>query len=230
MTQLYFNQGTLNMVMGILGGIVIILFIYIIISRKKQSIVREPNHENNISRTEIETKTIAEDNLNETVLSDGDEKQGLFIKYNYGFQARLHQAPELTKERYNELKNYLLSYKDVDTRNSWKYERFMYKNKPIVKLWIHGENIKVYFNHKAEDFTDTKYKLEDVSYAKMHETTPSLLVVNGPRLLEYTKELIDIYLENKTYKDLEYIPNDYKLPFLSREKLIELGLVKDNSK
>ena len=76
----------------------------------------------------------------------------------------------------------------------------MYKGKPILKAWIHGNSLKLYYNLIPGSPSNTKYGITDVSYAKIHETTPTLLKVSGPRLLEYAKELVDMYMKDKETK------------------------------
>ena len=154
------------------------------------------------------------------------EESGLYIRYNYSFDARMHQAPLESQLRFSDLKNYILSYQDVEVRKSWKYERFMYKGKPILKAWIHGNNLKLYFNLDPKLFEDSKYSIEDVSYGKMHEHTPALFTVNGPRLLEYAKELVEFIL--KDVKKQEQSTVDYTVRYIERDQLIQMKLVKIN--
>lgn len=166
--------------------------------------------------------------LVETVIDDPveEENKGLHIRYNYSFIARLHQAPLESQERFSDLKNYLLSYEDVKVSHSWRYERFMYQGKPIVKIWIHGNTMKLYFNLDPTQFDDTKYNVENVSSARMHETTPTLLLVSGPRLLDYAKELVDLYMKDTGSNKNEEPNVDYTLPYQDKKTLINRQLIK----
>lgn len=220
-----------------LVAIIIILLIYLIYLflvtpplQARHTYINHQLHVNNhqenhyyAQNEEKEAKTIDAIDQNEEEIDDS----GLKIRYNYSFEARMHQSPLESQARFSELKNYLLSYEGVDVKKSWKYERFMYKGKPILKAWIHGNNLKLYYNLDPKMFVDSKYGIEDVSYAKMHETTPSLFVVNGPRLLEYSKELVDMYLNDLTIqKEIPHV--DYTVKFIKRDKLIDMKLVKVN--
>lgn len=83
----------------------------------------------------------------------------------------------------------------------------------------------LYYNLIPGSLSNTKYGITDVSYAKIHETTPTLLKVSGPRLLEDAKELVDMYMKDKETKN--ETPNvDYTVKYLSRDTLIKKKLVK----
>lgn len=155
-----------------------------------------------------------------------EEKQNREIK-DYSFKAKLHLAETETVENYDVLKNYILSFKDVTIRESWGYERFMYGGKSILKLRPSGKSLKIYINLDHKKYENTKFKLEDVSHKKIHETTPSLFVVTGPRKLIWAKELVEGYMnEVGAVKDENYIPQDYRVDRKTTKELIEKGLIK----
>ena len=155
-----------------------------------------------------------------------EEKQNREIK-DYSFKAKLHLAETETVENYDVLKNYILSFKDVTIRESWGYERFMYGGKSILKLRPSGKSLKIYINLDHKKYENTKFKLEDVSHKKIHETTPSLFVVTGPRKLIWAKELVEGYMnEVGAVKDENYIPKDYRVDRKTTKELIEKGLIK----
>lgn len=160
---------------------------------------------------------------NDIYIDTFEEKEGAI--YNYSFLARLIQAPIESQKRYSDLKNYILRYPHVKILKSFKYERYMYKNKPVIKLWIHGNNLKVYYNLPIERIDKEKYLIEDLSHVKKHETTPILYFVKGPRNLKYAYELIDLYFEflevkeNRPYKD-------YTKKYLDKKTLIARDLIR----
>lgn len=147
--------------------------------------------------------------------------------YNYSFKSRLHLADADTENRYNDLKNHLLSYAGVTSNMSWKQETFTVKGKMVVKLRLQGKTMRVYLGIDPKTLVDTKYKVQDVSGTKTHETTPSLLIVKGPGILRHAMELIDQWMaEHEVSKDENYKVKNYKERNLKLLKLIELGLVK----
>lgn len=160
---------------------------------------------------------------NDIYIDSFEEKEGAI--YNYSFLARLIQAPIESQKRYSDLKNYILSYPHVKILKSFKYERYMYKNKPVLKLWIHGNNLKVYYNLAVDKVDKEKYIIEDLSGVKKHESTPILYTIKGPRNLKYAYELIDLYFEflevkeNRPYKD-------YTKKYLDKKTLIARDLIR----
>ncbi|VEU79825.1 hypothetical protein [Haploplasma axanthum] len=153
---------------------------------------------------------------------------GLYIRYNYSFVARMHQAPKESQERFSEIKNYLLSYEGVTVRKSWRNERFMYQGKPIAKFWIHGNILDAYLNLDYEMLKDTKYEVEDLRGKRLHENTPVLFKVVGSRTLDYLKELIDMYMESVGGVKGEEQNIDYTVPYISKEELLKKDLIKVN--
>lgn len=234
-------------IIWILVIIIILLLIYLIylfLIGKSESIVTENktstivneyyttivNHES-VKDEKVEMTVVDDiiDSDDETVEPVTIDKTGLIIKYNYSFIARLHQAPLESQQRFSELKNYLLSFKDMKVKKSWKYERFMYKGKPIVKIWIHGKSLKLYFGIDPTKIDQQKYSIQDVSYAKMHEHTPSLFIIKGSRYLDYAKEIIDMIMGDEAIK--QELPNiNYTVKYISRDKLIEMKLIKKTMK
>ncbi|CCV64238.1 hypothetical protein BN85406610 [Alteracholeplasma palmae J233] len=152
---------------------------------------------------------------------------GLYIRYNYSFVARLHQAPKESQERFSQLKNYLLSYKDVSVRYSWRNERFMHKMDPIVKVWIHGNIMDLYLNLDPKTINTEIYNITDMTGKKMHETTPVLFKVTGEKSLKQAIELIEMKL-----KGMERIENhqeiNYTLPYRDKQTLFQQKLIKVN--
>ncbi|CCV64400.1 hypothetical protein BN85408230 [Alteracholeplasma palmae J233] len=162
-------------------------------------------------------------------LNQNKNQEQLYIKYNYSFKARLILAPKESQERFNALKNYILSFQGVNVNESWKYERFSFKGKPILKIWIHGNIMKVYYNLSPSEFYYTKYNISNVSYAAIHETTPTLLKVSSKLGLEHACELVNLYMKSiskqDSVKNINFIPS-YK----TKELLIEEGLIKLNDR
>ncbi|WP_162163954.1 hypothetical protein [Acholeplasma hippikon] len=160
-----------------------------------------------------------------SLMDEDEETSNDGIIYNYSFMARLIQAPLESQKRYSDLKNYILSYPNVQLIKSFKNERYMYKNRTICKLWIHGQNIKVYLNLDINLIDKDKYTVTYVGDTKKHETTPLLYTINGPRNLKYAYELIDMYFkdgevkENKPYYD-------YTKKYLDKQTLISRDLIR----
>lgn len=148
------------------------------------------------------------------------------IRYNRSFTSHLIQSSDETKDWYTELKNYLLSFKKVKSRMSWKRESFRYGKELFAKLKYRGKTLCLFLPLNAKDFEDTKYKVEDVSdYIDLIET-PCMYRIKNNRRVKYAKELIALVASNfDTHRiDSEYI--NYYVPYEDLQELINKGLIK----
>ena len=117
------------------------------------------------------------------------------------FISRLMVAPELTKQNYSEIKNYLLSFGATEKMTS-KFEIFKCKD-IVAKVGIGGKAIKIFLAMDPQVLEGTKYKFKDYSERKQYANVPVLVKVRSPRSLKYFKELVDqmmAKLKNKQYK------------------------------
>ena len=147
---------------------------------------------------------------------------------NYSFQSRVHLAIPEALERYETVRAKLLSFEDVKDNETWKYERYIYRSKSVVKIKLQGKTMRLFFNLDPKTL-DEKYGIEDVSETKAHENTPSLLVVKGPRGVKYALELIDLYMKNHKAKTIEnYVYHPLKFKRLSKLQLLKANLIKTN--
>ncbi len=174
--------------------------------------------------------TVTDDGETESVkVYDADKRRYIIIKYNKSFTARLIQSQDEEKNYYSEIKNELFSYKGVKCRMSWKRETFRLGKKALVKLQFRGKTLAVYLALSAEKFTDTKYKVEDVSDKLVYEDTPCLYRIKNERRLRYVKELIaKIMSENGVEKaETETIDYAKKFPYETTEALLVKNLIKE---
>lgn len=149
-------------------------------------------------------------------------------RYNFSFVARLTLAPEESLVRYNDLKNFMISYPGVSTSFSWKEESFLYKNKAIVKLRIHGQTIRLFLALDPKEYEGSKYNFVDQSKTREHRATPLLFRVKGSRGMAHAKQLInDVFNQLGVARGYDLgINEDYRLPVKSREELLQEGLIK----
>jgi|GEM_PF-6223979 len=144
-------------------------------------------------------------------------------RYNYSFISRMHLAPHESQERFSKLKNFLLKYEGMKIRKTWRYEIFTLKKEIIAKVWIYNNVIDVY-NNLDESL------LEGIDFEKkegklMHEKTPMLCKIsNNLNLRKLTAAFERKLSENKIIDN--FIEEDYKVEYISKEKLLEMGLIK----
>ncbi len=147
--------------------------------------------------------------------------------YNYSFTARLHLNDPKTDERYNAIKNCLFSYQGVSNNIAWKQETFTAKGKMVAKIKINGATIRVHLGVNPKDYVETNNRLIDDTAIASHKTTPALKIVKGPRQLLQALELIGIWMKDAgIQKNTEYTNQDYTINKMTKEQLIEVGLIK----
>ena len=97
----------------------------------------------------------------------------------------------------------------------------------ILKFAIRGKTLGVYLPLNADDYADSKYKVEKTE-SRRYEDVPCLYRIKNDRRLGYAKELISVVAANlglvkgeeqhEVYSDLPYEPN---------KPLVERGLIKE---
>lgn len=149
--------------------------------------------------------------------------------YNYSFQARRHLMDDKTLSLYNMLKNHIMCYEGISVNQTWDHEIFMKSGRAFAKLRFHGKTFKLYLDVNARDYTEPKFPLIDESKVKAHETTPTLLNIKGPRMLQYGLDIIDEIAARLDLKVCEdYIAKDYNLKKKTARALFDEGLIKSS--
>ncbi|MBR1748140.1 MAG: uL15 family ribosomal protein [Clostridia bacterium] len=156
-----------------------------------------------------------------------DAKGNYFnIRYNKSFMAKLIQSSDETKAYYGELKNEALSYGKAKSRISWAYDSVNAGRSPVVKFGIRGKTLCVYFALDADDYADSKYKVEKAESAK-YESVPCMYRIKNDRRLDYAKDLIAATCEKLGLTKGDVPTEDYRLPYETTEALVAKGLVKE---
>lgn len=157
-----------------------------------------------------------------------DKKGNLFqIRYIKSFTAKLSQSSDAVKEKYNELKNFVLSYEKVSSRVSWHYDSINASKEQLVKFSIRGKTLCVYFSPKIEN-PGEGYKLEDAK-GNRYEKVPYLFRIKSEKKFEQVKELIELLMKRIGLKKGKVLNDDYKIPFESTEVLLQKGLIKEHA-
>lgn len=202
----------------IVAGVALLLWIAIMIIAimKKKQVGPFKKKEASTSIDEEELVTITDEN--------GNVFNIRFIK---SFTAKLIQSPEETKKYYEELKNEVLSYKKTNSRISWHHDAINAGRNYVLKFAIRGKTLCVYLPLNADDYVDSKYKVEKVE-SKKYEDVPCLYRIKNDRRLGYAKELIAIVCANLGLEKGEEQHEVYSnLPYEKNKPLIERGLIKE---
>ena len=157
-----------------------------------------------------------------------DEKGNVFqIRFIKSFTAKLIQSPEETKKYYEELKNEVLSYKKTNSRISWHYDAVNSGREYVLKFAVRGKTLCVYLPLNADDYADSKYKVEKAE-SKRYEDVPCLYRIKNDRRLGYAKELIAVVAANLGLEKGEEQHEVYSnLPYEPNKPLVSRGLIKE---
>lgn len=211
----------------VLAGVAVLLWISILviaIMKKKQVGPFKKKAADAAKTGEVESSTSGD----EEVKTITDEKGNVFqIRFVKSFTAKLIQANEESKKYYEILKNEVLSYKNTNSRVSWHYDAINSGRNYVLKFAIRGKTLCVYFPLNADEFAESKYKVEKTELKKF-EDVPCLYRIKNDRRCEYAKELIALVAKNlglekgeeqhESYADVPYEPN---------KPLLERGLIKE---
>ena len=152
---------------------------------------------------------------------------GRVLRYNRSFTARLIQGGDVLQARYTELKNYLLSYKKVKSRISWKRDSFHWGRQTVATFAIRGKTLCLCLATEPNQYEETKYKVKDLRIRSPKTKTPLLYQIRNERRVGYAKDLIDRMMEELGIERLaEAATEDYRLPYETTEALIERELIK----
>ena len=141
------------------------------------------------------------------------------------FTGKLAQATKEQKGFYGELKNYMLSFKRVNSRVSWNYDSFNIGRNKVVKIAFRGQTMCVFFALNPKDYKDTKYYPRDMGNKRKFADTPMMVKVKSQRGVKFAKELMAEVCKDLAPKK-NFVPENYDLPYMSDIKLVENGLAK----
>jgi len=151
----------------------------------------------------------------------------IYSAYKKSFTARVIQSPEEVQDRYEILKNALLSYKKVNSRVSWSYDSFKSGRKQLAKFAIRGKSLCLFLALDPSTLEDSKYNIANVGTSKKYETVPCRLRLSSKRSIKWGLELIEKLAEQEgLVKNPKYKEKSWKLENETTESLIEKGLIK----
>ncbi len=162
------------------------------------------------------------------------EKRGevrILTRYRHSFASRLWQAEDEVQEYYSILKNKLLSYKGVKSRQSWASESFNKGRNYVAKVNVKSKTIYLYLAMdplEVAAMEDGKYRIKDLSEKKKYAAVPVLFKIKGPRKLKYALELIEILCSGRMELPLnkKFVETDYKSKATGLDAFVESGEVK----
>lgn len=155
------------------------------------------------------------------------QENGIHVRYEKSFTAKLIQLKNETKEWYSCLKNELLSYKKVRARMSWKKESFRMGRMTLARFVVRGKTLCLLLAVEPAGYAGTKYSVEDVSQVAANADTPCLYRIKNARRAKYAVEMIaGLMKELQAGKDGAFVEQNYVLPYEETAVLLEQGFVK----
>ncbi len=194
----------------------------------EELIVEEPIVEEPIVEEPIVEEPIAEI----PVFTENDEAvrivngEIVHIRYRKSFMSRLIQSGISGQNYYSAVKNSLLSYKGVKARSSWSCETFNKGRIQCAKINIRGNTLIVYLALNPAEYTDSKYRFEDVSNKPGYSRVPMMLKVKSERALKNVLTLISEMMSKLEIKQGAIQEIDYSMPYETTEALVDRGLVR----
>ena len=85
------------------------------------------------------------------------------IKYSRSFISNIIQGDEMIKEYYSDLKNHILSYQDVKSRLSWKFDSYNRGRDQLFKIKVRGKTICIYLALDPDNYEVSKYHHEAIA-------------------------------------------------------------------
>lgn len=186
---------------------------------------------------EPEPELTVEDTMDgEAVTGDGDKDEqdddiefdtpeGRMV-FDRSFTARIIQADDALKARYSELKNYVLGFKGVKNRISWRRETYSIGRKTVATFAVRGKTLCLYLAADPMRFEGSKYNVENMSETASRRKTPLLFRIKSDRRTAYAKQLIDIVMQENGATKTERRPVDYTSPYRSNDVLVKRGLIR----
>lgn len=164
---------------------------------------------------------------NEVTVTGEDGVETVLYRYRRSFMSKIVQSADSTKSYYAEIKNKLLSYKNVKSRTSWSFESFNFGRKKMAKLNVKGKTLVLHLALDPAEYVDTKYHIRDMSDKAKYAAVPATVRVKSPRACKFAIELIEQLMEkNEVQLNAKYVEQDFHLEYRDSETLVQEGLIK----
>lgn len=151
------------------------------------------------------------------------------VTYGKTVLSKLITATDVVKNRYSELKNYMLSYKKARANMSRARESFYLGRKCYARIAVRGKTLCLYLALNPANYAE-RYKVEDVLAVKQYVDTPCLLRIRSDRAVRHAKTLIDELMASIGAVAVDRKPENYAELFKSIEQLEKKRLLSYSGK
>ncbi|MCM1533139.1 MAG: hypothetical protein NC099_00630 [Corallococcus sp.] len=151
-----------------------------------------------------------------------------YVRYRFGFDAKLRFADDETKERYVQIMDNFRSYEGVSIEKSFASQRVMLGKTMLASVTFAGQRMCVGFAvEPTEEYTTGQYRGEDKSDKKRFAKTPVVVrILSGENKTEAVRRLFAKIAEKNGIVRGETKKYVYDLDVRTQEQLIVSGAVK----
>lgn len=112
------------------------------------------------------------------------------------FRERMKLAAPDLLENYDDLKNYILSYK-VKSRLSHSGDTFRLHRKDFIKITIAGKGLKLYYALNPQDYQNSTFPIGDASRKDTYREIPLFFKVKSALSVKRAKALVDDLMKKR---------------------------------
>ena len=180
-------------------------------------IVNEDDITNN---DDIQASLKAEQSLEDAVSAeeaaedDQDDKKTKLTLVNGAeateFREKLMTLDGNKRNRYNKVRNRLMSYKKIKQKFSKTVDTYRYAGELVAKISILGSTLRLHLALDPDSYDVNKYHHIDLSSKQKYIFVPFTLKLKGPKSVELAIQLIDELMKGfEIPQDKKYVDQDY---------------------
>ena len=150
-------------------------------------------------------------------------------RYNRSHMSRVIQASKELKGYYSALKNRLLSYYKIKSRESWSCESFRFGRDLLAKVVMRGKYIRLYLALDPDSVPFNTYHQRNKGHVKRYADVPLMVKVKTKVGLHRAFRLIDMMMDALTIpeiRDYDYVYFAENLIYATDAALVQQGLIK----
>ena len=155
--------------------------------------------------------------------ADAADALGFGRRYRRSFLSRYIQSGEEVQERYNVIKNELLSYQRVKARTSWRCETFKQAKTVAARINVIGKTLYLYLALTPDAYLD-KQGVSDAS--TKYADTPLLIKIKSERACKRAVALVAEMMGALGAARIEREIEDFRAAYENDEALLARGLIK----
>ena len=189
----------------------------------------KPKEEEVVEETPVVEEVVEEEPEVVAPVVVDSEGNPLDIRYSRSVTANIIQGEESVKDFYSQIKNYILSYKGVKSRFSWKFDSFNKGRVHLFKIKVRGKTVKLYCAIAPEELDQARYHYE-VTESKQCADVPTALKIKSALGLKKAKEVVDLVMakleivKNPKAQEVDYVA---AYPYEDTPTLVAKGLIKE---